>query len=160
MIKGIKNIILKIIYILLIIYISIFIPKLWGQNPLVIISGSMEPTLHVGGILYYQEKNIDEYEIGDVLVYKTEAHNISHRIVEQEDECFITKGDANNTYDKELVCQDTILGKGTNWSIPYIGYYADYIYSHKYLIYISIVLISLDLVFDKKKEVKTNEKSN
>ena len=50
MIRKIKDIVLKIIYILITIYLLIFIPSFWGHKPLVVISGSMEPVLKVGGI--------------------------------------------------------------------------------------------------------------
>ena len=59
MLVKIKNFIFRIIYILLIIYLLIFIPSFFGHKPLVVISGSMEPTLKVGGILYYEKVEID-----------------------------------------------------------------------------------------------------
>ena len=68
MLVKIKDFIFRIIYILLIIYLLIFIPSLWGKKPLVVISGSMEPILKVGGILYYEKININEFEEGDILV--------------------------------------------------------------------------------------------
>jgi hypothetical protein len=42
MILKIKNIIFKILYMLIIIYLLIFVPCIWGHKPLVVISGSME----------------------------------------------------------------------------------------------------------------------
>ena len=66
----IKEIFIKVLYILLLIYLSIFIPVLWGYKPLVIISGSMEPILKVGGILYYKEIELDEYTTEDIVVFK------------------------------------------------------------------------------------------
>ena len=65
-----KNIIIKLLYILISIYLIIFIPSIWGEKPLVILSGSMEPILKVGGILYYKEENINDFNEGDVLVYQ------------------------------------------------------------------------------------------
>lgn len=154
MLVKIKDFIFRIIYILLIIYLLIFVPSLWGQKPLVVISGSMEPTLKVGGILYYEKINIDELDEGDILVYQANDHIISHRIVDIIEDDFITKGDKNNSVDNYLVNGNQVLGKGTNWSIPFIGYYADYIYSHKYLLYISLGLIIVDLCNDAYKEHK------
>ncbi|MFR5856624.1 MAG: signal peptidase I, partial [Bacilli bacterium] len=138
MLIKMKNLIFGVLYILIIIYLLIFIPCLWGHKPLVVISGSMEPTLKVGGILYYEEIDLDDFKADDILVYKTKKHIISHRIVDIVDEGFITKGDANNSIDNNLVNKNQVLGKGTNWSIPYLGYYADFIYTHKYLLYIAI----------------------
>lgn len=154
MLVKIKDFIFRIIYILLIIYLLIFVPSLWGQKPLVVISGSMEPTLKVGGVLYYEKINIDELDEGDILVYQSNEHIISHRIVDIIEDDFITKGDKNNSIDNYLVSSNQVLGKGTNWSIPFIGYYADYIYGHKYLLYISLGIIIVDLCNDVYKEHK------
>lgn len=154
MLVKIKDFIFRIIYILLIIYLLIFVPSLWGQKPLVVISGSMEPTLKVGGVLYYEKININELDEGDILVYQANEHIISHRIVDIIEDDFITKGDKNNSIDNYLVSSNQVLGKGTNWSIPFIGYYADYIYGHKYLLYISLGIIIVDLCNDVYKEHK------
>lgn len=164
MLIKIKNFIFRILYILIIIYLLVFVPCLWGHKPLVVISGSMEPTLKVGGILYYEKIDLEDFKIDDILVYKTKDHIISHRIVDIVDAGFITKGDANNSIDNNLINKNQVLGKGTNWSIPYIGYYADFIYTHKYLLYISISIIVVDLLNDfyrdhKKKRGLISEKN-
>lgn len=163
MLIKIKNVIFRILYVFIIIYLLVFVPCLWGHKPLVVISGSMEPTLKVGGILYYEKMELEDFKINDILVYKTKDHIISHRIVDIVDDGFITKGDANNSVDNNLINKNQVLGKGTNWSIPYIGYYADFIYTHKYLLYISLSIIVVDLLNDfyrdhKKKRGLINEK--
>lgn len=163
MLIKIKNVIFRILYVLIIIYLLVFVPCLWGHKPLVVISGSMEPTLKVGGILYYEKMELENFKTNDILVYKTKDHIISHRIVDIVDDGFITKGDANNSVDNNLVNKNQVLGKGTNWSIPYIGYYADFIYTHKYLLYISLSIIVVDMLNDfyrdhKKKRGLINEK--
>ena len=93
MLIKIKDGIFRIIYVLILIYLLIFIPSFWGHKPLVVISGSMEPTLKVGGLLYYQEQDLEEFDRGDILVYQTKNHIISHRIVDDTENGFITKGD-------------------------------------------------------------------
>ncbi len=162
MLIKIKEILIRIIYVLLLVYLIIFIPIFWGFKPLVVISGSMEPILKVGGILYYENYNINSFKEGDILVYKTKKHIISHRIVKVMNNGFITKGDSNENNDKRIVNKN-ILGKGTNFSIPYIGYYADYIYHHKYLLFISVIFIIIDFINDYillKKEGHKNKKNN
>lgn len=164
MIIKIKNFIFSVLYILVIIYLIAFVPILWGHKPLVVISGSMKPTLKVGGILYYHEEKIEDFKVNDILVYKSRNHIISHRIVKKLDNGFITKGDANNSDDPNIINNSKVLGKGTNWSIPYLGLYVDFIYNHKYLLFISILLLLVDLCDDyyinnKKKEVAKYEKS-
>ncbi len=158
--KFLKEIFIKIIYVFLLIYLIIFIPKLFGYNPLVVISGSMEPTLKVGGLLYYEEIDINDFKEKDILVYELKDHIISHRVVEHLDNGFITKGDANNSYDSSIVNDNQVLGRGTNWSIPLLGYYADFIFRHKYILKILLSIGIIDLFVDYliKRKDKQNEK--
>ena len=149
-----KNIIFKVFYILIIIYLIIFIPVLWGKRPLVVISGSMEPILKVGGILYYEKINLDDFKKDDILVYQLNKHTISHRIIDKTENGFLTKGDNNKSIDTYEVEKQQVIGKGTNWSIPYIGYYADFIYTHKYLLFISVGVIIIDLLVDAYNDRK------
>ena len=160
MLKRIKELLIRLLYILILLYLIIFIPIFWGYKPLVVISGSMEPILKVGGILYYEEYNINKFNNNDILVYQAKDHIISHRIVKRTNNGFITKGDANKRIDRTIISKKQILGKGTNFSIPYIGYYADYIYHHKYILFISILFIISDYLTDyilKKEGSKYKE---
>ncbi len=151
MIEILKNIFIRIIYILIIIYLMIFIPCIWGYKPLVVVSGSMEPVLKVGGLLYYTEQDINKFNKDEILVFKSGNHIISHRIVDKTDDGFITKGDNNKSIDTVIVDKGQVLGRGTNFSIPYLGYYADFIYTHKYLLIIFVILIVIDLLIDNKR---------
>ncbi len=154
MLIKIKDHIFRILYILILIYLLVFIPSFFGKKPLVVVSGSMQPILKVGGILYYEETNIKDFQKNDILVFELNDHTISHRIVDIKDGYFVTKGDANTSIDSYEVNYEQVIGKGTNWSIPYIGYYADFIYTHKYLLFISIFLIIIDLCNDFYKNKK------
>lgn len=158
--RFLKEIFIKIIYLFLLMYLIIFIPKLFGYNPLVVISGSMEPTLKVGGLLYYEEIDINDFKEKDILVYELKDHIISHRVVEHLDNGFITKGDANNSYDSSIVSDNQVLGRGTNWSIPFLGYYADFIFRHKYILKILLSIGIIDLFVDYliKRKDRQNEK--
>lgn len=161
--KRIKNFLFKLIYVMIIIYLLVFLPILWGYKPLVIISGSMEPTLKTGGILYYHEEKLENFKTNDILVYKTRNHIVSHRVIENLDVGFITKGDANRSNDSDIIEKTRVLGKGTNWCIPLLGLYADFIYTHKYLLFISVAILLIDLCHEyyinhKKKVGVHNEK--
>ena len=119
----------------------------------------MESTLQVGSILYYHQKEIDNFKKGDILVYKSRNHTISHRIVEKLDKGFITKGDANKSNDSTIVNNEQVLGEGTNWCIPYLGFYADFIYNHKYLLFITIFIIIIDLCVDYYRTHKNGDEN-
>lgn len=163
MLLKIKNIIISFVYVLVLIYLLIFIPSFLGHKPLVVISGSMEPTLKVGSLLYYHEQDLDKFNKDDILVYYTKYHTISHRLVERVDGGFITKGDANKSNDSIIVNDNQVLGKGTNWCIPFLGLYADFIYTHKYILFITVIILIIDLYFDyrrKKQEVTKYEEKN
>ncbi|MEG2250337.1 MAG: signal peptidase I [Bacilli bacterium] len=164
MMKKIKNILFRIVYILVIIYLLIFVPSIFGHKPLVVVSGSMEPNLKVGSILYYHKEDLNNFNTADILVYKTKDHIISHRIVSQSEIGFMTKGDANNVADSNEIFNQQVLGKGTDWCIPYIGYYASYIYNHKYILYIAISILIIDLCNDyytiRKKKVGVVDEEN
>lgn len=152
-----KNIIFKVFYILIIIYLIIFIPVLWGKRPLVVISGSMEPILKVGGILYYEKIHLDDFKKDDILVYQLNEHIVSHRIVNINEYGFETKGDNNISNDSYIVDKNNVIGRGNNWSIPYIGYYADFIYNHKYLLIMMIILSYFNIWFNSRKDKKGYE---
>ena len=146
-----KNILFGLIYLLISIYLMIFIPCIIGYKPLIIESGSMEPILRVGGILYYKSIPLNTYKVDDILVYKVPNHIVSHRIIGRNDYYFITKGDQNNTIDSN-VYNNQVLGKSSNFSIPYIGYYADYIYHHKYLLVITLLIVIIDYIIERRKK--------
>lgn len=158
MIKKIRSLIFKVIYILLFIYVLVFLPCIFGYHPLVIISNSMHPTLNVGGVMYYHKENFENLIKDDILVYKAKDHIISHRIVEIFPDSFITKGDANQSNDSFVVNHQQVLGKGTNWCIPWVGYYVDFIYNHKFLIYILAIYLISDLSIDCIKNFRKRNK--
>lgn len=88
------------------------IPNFLGYKNFVILSGSMEDTLNIGDIIFIKDKS--EIKNGDIISYREKQAVITHRvidIIEQNGEIFYkTKGDANETIDKELVSIDEIEG--------------------------------------------------
>lgn len=164
MLMKIKNSIFNVLYIIVIIYLLIFIPSFWGYHPLAVISGSMEPTLNVGGLLYYHEQDLSDFDKNDILVYQTQNHIISHRVMDKVENGFITKGDANKSIDSSVVNNEQVLGKGTDWCIPFLGFFADYIYTHKYILFVIVATLIVDLCNDyyrlhKKKVGLIDEKN-
>ena len=74
-----------------------------------------------------------------------------------EENTIITKGDNNNSNDSYIVDKNNVIGRGNNWSIPYIGYYADFIYNHKYLLIVMIILSYFNIWFNSRKDKKGYE---
>ncbi len=104
-------------------------------KPLVVMSGSMEPKIHVGSVIFVNSENNlvakESYHAGDVITFKLKNELVSHRIVSYTitnsgDKFYQTKGDANASVDSQLVAAKDIVGK-ISFSIPYIGKFVSFV---------------------------------
>ncbi len=158
--KKVVHVVSFIIYFFILIYGLICLPCLFGFKPLVVLSGSMEPTFKTGSIIYYYKVNEDELKEGDIITFKSELSDkmISHRIESIEDGLYETKGDANNVPDAVKIRFSNIKGKDAKVSIPYVGYYIRFVNEHiivvimAVLILVSEFLLSNLVDFDNKKK--------
>jgi signal peptidase len=127
--KVIDIIFTVIMIVVLILGFLIAGVRLFGLKPYAVISGSMEPTYHVGSLIYVKKATASDLKVGDpITYYLPNGTVVTHRIVEvipDEDDLTVvryrTKGDANNTADGEPVHINNIIGKPV-FSIPLIGY--------------------------------------
>lgn len=95
------------------------LPEIFGYSQLVVTSGSMEPTFSAGDVIVIKEK--DRYEPGEIVTFRDVAGAlVTHRIVGTSEGQFITRGDANNTEDKELLPPGNIVG-ALVFDLPVIG---------------------------------------
>ena len=106
--------ILFIIFLILILFLKFCIIKdntsLFGITILKVSSNSMFPTIKKDDYIVIKKQK--DYEIGDIITFKSkEDCLITHRIIEQYENVFITKGDNNNISDDEQVKMGVILGK-------------------------------------------------
>ena len=82
----------------------------FGITILKVMSNSMSPVIEKGNKIIIKKQN--EYEIGDIITYiNNDGNLITHRIIKKYEDGFITKGDNNNTEDKEKVRKNQVLGK-------------------------------------------------
>ena len=57
--------------------------RLIGLQPYVVLSGSMEPTYHVGSLIYVKSVDYKELKVGDPITYMvSEDTVVTHRIIE------------------------------------------------------------------------------
>lgn len=94
--------------------------QVFGYSQLVVTSGSMEDTLSIGDVVIVKPKK--NYLLGDIITFRVGGGDtlVTHRIVGEHSKGFITKGDANNTEDKELVPPENIVGEVVT-NIPNMG---------------------------------------
>jgi signal peptidase len=125
---------------------------------------SMEPEISPGDtfILYPSS----EYQVGDVIAFVPEDGGtiITHRIVEETEEGYITKGDNNQITDQSggdrpPVTENRIRGKaltlgGEVATVPYSGWLLNTINQNKIIIYLLIILV---LLYDLTGEYKNRK---
>ena len=167
--KKIWNTVSTILVALVVILALLLVgARVIGLQVFTVLSGSMEPTYHTGSLIYV--KKVDPYTIeeGQPITFMLDEDTIAtHRVVgivpDEEDPTVIrfrTKGDANDAEDGSLVHYKNVIGTPI-FSIPYLGYIADYI-QHPPGMYIAIsagaVLLLLvflpDVFADDGKDVK------
>lgn len=108
--------------------------RLFGMQVFTVLSGSMEPTYHVGSLIYVKETDPMTLQPGDVITFMLDEDTVAtHRIVDvipdEEDPSVIrfqTRGDANDAVDGSLVHYKNVLGTPV-FTIPKLGYLASYI---------------------------------
>lgn len=167
-IKKAWDIITTILVVIVVIFAILLLGvRLFGVQAYSVISGSMEPEYPVGSLIYVKEVDPSEIKVGDVITYVLPNETPStHRVVriDEENQHFYTKGDANKTEDGAPVHFKNLIGTPI-FKIPYLGYAAYYI-QHPPGMYIAIAAgaILLILVFlpdlfkkDKKKDSKLPE---
>lgn len=92
---------------------------LFGYKPVLILTGSMEPTLKVNGVAIVQKATYDDVDVGDIVMYQAGDKLITHRIVKKTEEGITTKGENNNSEDSYLLTNRNIKAKVVsiwNWT--------------------------------------------
>ncbi len=135
--KHIGNTCLTFVFICSLVFLGLKAMKI---ESFVVMSGSMEPTIHTGAIVFVDTKyDYEQLKIDDIVVFNANQTHVIHRIVEQTSQGFITKGDANDQEDGITVTQQTFQGKEL-FSLPYVGYVIALLNQYHF-IYIMIGLV-------------------
>ena len=102
----------------------------------------MEPTYKIGSVIYYHKVAEKDLQENDVITFRTNNNKfVSHRIVKIDNGLYTTKGDANNVVDVNKIRDKSIEGKVSDKSIPYLGYYIQFINNHLTVAMITAIFI-------------------
>lgn len=116
-----------------------------GFASFVVVGGSMEPTIDRGSLVYVQETN--EYDPGDVITFTDNDRVITHRIVSETADGYVTRGDGNEVVDDWRVSEHQIIGE-IILEIPMYGHLLGFVTtSIGYIVVVSlpgVVLIGLE----------------
>lgn len=118
-------------------------PLLLGYQELAVLSGSMEPDIPVGSVVYVDD-DIEpaELESGDVVTYALDSSvYVTHRVVsvDTDKQILVTKGDANEVEDGEIQF-DQVVGKVT-FHLPYLGILTSNVRTSKGIMTITIAIV-------------------
>lgn len=123
--------------------LKVDVPMIGGYSALIVLSGSMEPTIMTGEVIVIRSE--PEYEVGDILTYREGSILVTHRIVDETTTTFTTRGDANNTNDDPIE-KTQAIGK-TIFHIPYLGKAILFVQSPVGLASVLCVLIGLKVMY-------------
>ena len=151
--KIFVNIILIIVIVLLLGYLVLRVTdKIEIYN---VKTGSMEEKIHAGDYILIFRKN--NYNVGDVVTYTSSDGFITHRIIKKEGSKIVTKGDANNTEDNEII-ESSIVGK-----VVISGGILNIVIEYKYIIVcllLSLYLFSCYFGGNDKEEFQLDKEEN
>lgn len=153
--------------LLFIIAFFYFAPSLKVFNftkPLVIMSGSMEPNLKTGSLVFISKT--ESYKVNDIITFTNPdmpSQKITHRVVNIKDsgetKVYKTKGDANEESDSETIKGGDILGEVV-FSIPLLGYLVFFAKTRTGVVFLVLipsaifVFFELQSIFRKLKKIK------
>ena len=94
------------------------VPSIGGTFPLIVLTDSMYPDIKSGDLIICNTAEAEDVKVNDVISFFDPAGNgtsiVTHRVIEIVEEdgeiLFRTRGDNNNTEDKELVPAENLVG--------------------------------------------------
>lgn len=158
--RRLINVISSIALLILVLIIAvIFAPKLFSIEPMVVVSGSMEPSYMKGSLLYVKE-GAGGIQTGDAITFYRHGELVTHRVVEinADEKTYITKGDANQVNDAEPVAWSDVAGVPV-FDIPVLGYPASFLGTTqgKFVFIVMLIIFTGITVLTDKKMEKTND---
>src|SRR6185437_8347667 len=100
------------------------IPALLGWHPTVVMTGSMEPRLHIGDVAISRPVASDKLQLGQILLVDDPDHpgrERLHRLAAfNADGSLTLRGDANAANDSSPVLRSAVRGVGA-LRVPYVG---------------------------------------
>lgn len=94
------------------------VPDIGGYLPMIVLTDSMYPEIESGDLIICHTIKAEDVKVDDVISFFDPAGNgtsiVTHRVIEVVEEngeiSFRTKGDFNNTEDKDLVPAENLVG--------------------------------------------------
>jgi signal peptidase I len=110
-------------------------PTFFGYQLKAVLSGSMEPEFDRGSVIAVKSGgDMTRFEKGDVITFmRDEKTYITHRVLgvkkDGEQVFYETKGDNNEDPDSSPVWSGQVVAEYTGFTVPYIGYFVNFVKS-------------------------------
>lgn len=100
------------------------VPKVFGYEIYNVVSGSMEPEIPVGSLIFVAPVQPESVIEGEIIAFESGDSVVTHRVVENKklEGELITKGDANEGEDINPVPYAGVIGRAER-HVPYMGEY-------------------------------------
>ena len=112
-------------------------PRVTDGRALAVLSGSMQPGMAVGAMVFTETVDPTAVGVGDVITFVRPAGQgelVTHRVVAVDTSTgtpvFTTKGDANDVADLDPVPASSVVGT-PRWVVPELGRWASVLHSPK-----------------------------
>ena len=164
-VKIFFNIIIVLMFFLVIIvsynFIQINILKkqysnFFGYTAFEVTTGSMSGTIEINDIILV--KITQDVAKDDIITFQKKGEIITHRIIAENDDLLITKGDANTGNDTPIQKKD-VIGKVTK-IFPRFGIWVKVLSDTKVIGSIIITVILFGFAISSKKEEKQEDKKS
>lgn len=148
-IKVLCNVLSAILLVALVALAGlVLVPRFMGYQEMAVLSGSMEPNIHVGSVVFVDD-DVDPstLEVGDVVTYyMNEDTFVTHRVqsVDTAAQTLVTKGDNNNADDGNISFSQ-IFGKAVFW-VPYLGFLTIYMKTPVGIMVITVTIVLIILL--------------
>lgn len=114
-----------LLVVMVAVCLPLTVPRVFGYHIYSVVSGSMEPAIPIGSLLYIEKAQPEDMKEKDIIAFyggQDAMAIITHRVVENRVLMgeFITKGDANAAEDMDPVPYEDFIGK-VRLSIPAVG---------------------------------------
>ncbi|MBI4198839.1 MAG: signal peptidase I [Chloroflexi bacterium] len=123
--QGFKGLAVALVGFIAVLLVATTLPSLFGFNPLIVLSASMEPVIRTGDIAVTRDVDPTTVGLGDVVTYRSGSLFVTHRIIRVVDtpqgRQFEMKGDNNPTPDVTLVAEEQVVARLV-YGVPKMGY--------------------------------------
>ncbi|MBE6642450.1 MAG: signal peptidase I [Ruminococcaceae bacterium] len=145
------------------------VPSIAGTFPLIVLTDSMYPEIKSGDLIFCHTIDAEDIKVDDIISFFDPASNgksiVTHRVIEIVDQngeiFFRTRGDHNNTNDRELVPSVNLVGK-YSMRIAGAGHVAMFMQSTTGLIICVVLPILLIIGYDiiRRRIYEKNKKED